>query len=117
MSLLTYEIEHFNPYSPRAQKFSTITSDAPCQLGDQYPDAVVVCTTDIGRISHPVEPLDTIVIRDYDNQTHNGERTANFEPPTTSHFLRRLSSTLFRIIFSQKSFSREHFSKKGAKIE
>ena len=99
MSLLSYEIEHFNPYNPRAQNLTSYVLPQPEGSFAQLVGKTTLCT--FGRS----EPLD-------------GERSViSRSRSRTQNFLRRLSSTLFRIIFSQKSFSREHFSKKGAKIE
>ena len=69
MSLLSYEIEHFNPYSPRAH----LTANIPCQLGDQ---PQVVCV-DKSFHREPTEP------KDRERAVRNSR--------TTSHFLRRLS--------------------------
>ena len=72
MSNLLYEIEHFNPYSPRAH----LTANVPCQLGDQ---PQVVCV-DKSFHREPTEP------KDRERAVRNSR--------TTSHFLRRLSLRL-----------------------
>ena len=79
MSLLSYEIEHFNPYSPRAH----LTANVPCQLGDQ-PQVVLMQNVDSFRKAHPIEPKDR-------------ERAVRNSRTTTSHFLRRLSLRLHLI--------------------
>ena len=56
MSILSYEIEQFNPYSPRAQ-LPNLTPYVPCQLGDQ-PQVVVKPTKGKSFHRNPPEPLD-----------------------------------------------------------